>query len=115
MRSSSLPALTRRARNVRRRTRRRVTIVTASLAVGLLAPAGATVGSPVAVAESSSPAGGFALASFTTQLEPVAVVQPGGTAEISTDAREALDGADTAIAAAADVTADVKAAGLDLG
>jgi hypothetical protein len=115
MRSSSLPALTRRARNVRRRTRRRATIVTASLAVGLLATAGATVTSPLAAAEASAPAGGFALASFTTPLEPVAVVEPAGTDEISTGAREALAGADTAIAAAADVTADVKAAGLDLG
>ncbi|MFE7844106.1 lytic transglycosylase domain-containing protein [Microbacterium sp. NPDC057407] len=91
-----------------------MTIATASLAVGLLAT-GAAVSSPVSFAEASAPAGGFALASFTTPNEPVAVVQEDGTDDISTAARDALDGADTVIAAAADVTADVKASGLDLG
>lgn len=91
-----------------------MTIATASLAVGLLAT-GAVISSPVSVAEASAPAGGFALASFTTPVEPVAVVQANGTDEISTAARDALDGADTVIAAAADVTADVTSSGLDLG
>lgn len=71
--------------------------------------------SPVSLAAASTPSGGFALASFSTTVEPVAVVDSGATDAISIAAYDALDGADTAIAAAATVTADVKAAGLDLG
>lgn len=115
MRSSSPIAIDRRARDARRRSRRRTAILSTGLAFGLIATAAATTIPPVSAAEASGSAGGFALASFTMPAEPTAVVAAGATDEISTDASAALEGADAAIDAAAQVTADVKASGLDLG
>ncbi len=115
MRSSSLPALERRARNARRRSRRRTAVLSAGLAFGLIATVVATTAPPISAAEASGPAGGFALASFTMPSAPIAVVQTDGSDEISTQAKGALDEADAAIDAAAQVTADVTASGLDLG
>lgn len=115
MRSSSLQARLRRARTARRRSQRRTAIVATGLVVGLIATAAATTIPPVSSPDASGSAGGFALASFSMPSEPVAVVEADGTDEISTEATEALDGADAAIDAAAQVTADVTASGLDLG
>ncbi len=115
MRSSSLPARLRRARSARRRSQHRTSIVATGLAVGLIVTAAASTVPPVSVAEASGVGGGFALASFTMPAEPVAVIQADGSDEVSSQATEALDAADAAIVAAAQVTADVKASGLDLG
>jgi hypothetical protein len=115
MRSSSLPAQLRHARSARRRSQRRNMILTTGLAVGLIATVAASTVPPISAAEASGPAGGFALASFTMPAEPTAIVTTGGTDEVSTQATAALDAADAAIDAAAQVTADVKDSGLDLG
>ncbi|MCW3492119.1 lytic transglycosylase domain-containing protein [Microbacterium sp. SSM24] len=115
MRSSSPIALDRRARTARRRTRRRSTVLTAGLAFGVIAAVAVSTVPPVSTAEESARTGGFALASFTLPAEPTAIVAAGGTDEISTEATQAMDDADAAIDAAAQVTADVKASGLKLG
>ncbi|MGN8551376.1 UNVERIFIED_CONTAM: lytic transglycosylase domain-containing protein [Microbacterium sp. SLM126] len=115
MRSSSPIALDRRTRIARRRTRRRTTVLTTGLAFGLITAVAVSTVPPVSPAEASAPTGGFALASFTMPAEPTALVVAGGTDEISTQATQALDDADAAIDAAAQVTADTKASGLDLG
>lgn len=114
MRSSSLPARLRHARNARRRSQRRSAIIATGLAVGLIATAAATTVPPISAAEASARSGGFALASFTMPEEPTAVITADGTDEISSDASEAIDDANSAIDAAAQVTADVKKADLKL-
>lgn len=115
MRSSSPIALDRRARSARRRSRRRTAILTTGLAFGLVATFAASTVPPISPAQAAAPTGGFALASFSLPAEPVAVVRTDAADPISTEASDALDGADAAIDAAAQVTADVKASGLDLG
>lgn len=115
MRSSSLPARLRRARNARRRSQRRSAIIATGLAFGLVVTAAATTVPPISAAEASAQTGGFALASFTMPEEPTAIVTVDGTDEISTDATGAIDDANAVIAAAAQVTADVKKADLKLG
>lgn len=115
MRSSSSSARLRRARSARRRQQRRTAIVSAGLAIGLFATAGVATAAPLSQAEAAGADRSFALASFTMPAEPTVAVTTEGSDPISIAAHDALDVADVTIAAAATVTADVKASGLDLG
>lgn len=115
MRSSSLPAALRRARVARRRTRRRSALIATGLAVGMFATATAATVPPISAAEAMGTENGVALASFTMPSEPTAVIQEDGSDPISRAAHSALDDADAAIDAAAQVTADAKGSKLDLG
>ncbi|QKJ18727.1 lytic transglycosylase domain-containing protein [Microbacterium hominis] len=115
MRSNSPDALTRRARRARRRSTRRLAAVAASVAIGLTATVGAATAVPLTSAQAQDSFGSFELASYTTTLEPVAVVSAEGTDDISTAAYAALDATDSAVAAAAQVEEDITASGLDIG
>ncbi len=120
--SSSLPARrTRRlAEQSARRARRRPAILTTGLAVALVgALAFSTV--PAVQAEASSvsdradSALTMTLASFTTSIAATPILTETGTDEGSSDMREALAAADASVAAAATVTSDIQASGLDVG
>jgi hypothetical protein len=112
--TSTIPA--RRARRLAEsRARRRPVIVAGALAFGLLATAGMSMVAPASLAEASGSSPDFALASFTTSVEPVATVTDSGTDKISTAAHRALTDAEIAVTAASAITADIQASGLDLG
>ncbi|MET0861101.1 MAG: lytic transglycosylase domain-containing protein [Microbacterium sp.] len=112
--TSTIPA--RRARRLAEsRARRRPLIIAGALAFGLLATAGATLTAPTSMADAAGTSPAFALASFTSSVEPVATVTDSGTDRISTAARKALSAAQTAITAASTVSTDIQASGLDVG
>jgi hypothetical protein len=103
-----------------RRARRRPTIVSTGLALALVGAVGfATV--PAAHAEAShvSAVGDSALtmtlASFKTPAAEAPIITANGTDTGSTEMRAALAAADASVAAAAKVTADIQASGLDVG
>ena len=110
--TSSLPAR-RILRRAERRLRRRPALISASLAVGLLAAAGLTSTAPASVAAASGTLSNFALASYTVPVD--ATVVPDESDEVSADVAQALADADTALAAAETIAADIAAAGLDIG
>lgn len=117
MLSNASSSPTRRSlRRAERRARRRPAIIATGLALGLVATtAGIATAAPISQAEASGSTHTYALASFTTPLEPVATVTASGTDPISTGVRDALSAADASIAAAQTVTADIAASGLDIG
>ena len=119
---SAVPARrTRRlAEQSARRARRRPTIVSAGLALALVGAVGfATV--PAAQAEASHISAAddtaltMTLASFKTSVAEAPIITANGTDEGSIEMREALAAADASVSAAAQVTADIQASGLDVG
>jgi hypothetical protein len=98
-----------------RRTRRRPAIIATGIAFALVAAAGAGVALPTspAQAQATGSTESFALASYSVPLETTLADATGD--ETSDDAREALVDAKETIAAAATVTTDIKASGLDVG
>lgn len=107
--SSFLPSR-RTLRRATRRIRRRPALVAGALAVGILATAGISTAAPTSLADASGSTPSFALASYTTPLEPAVATAGQGT---PTD--DAVSGAEAAIAAATTVTTDIQASGLDIG
>lgn len=113
MRSTSAPALERHSRQARRRTHRRTALAVSGLAIALLGTVTAASVAPLSAANadaSSSSFGSFALASSTTQIAEIAI-----PVDEDTTVQPALDAADTAIVAAAQITADITESGLDVG
>ncbi|WP_439593390.1 lytic transglycosylase domain-containing protein [Microbacterium sp.] len=94
-----------------RRARRRPAIVAGGLAVGLLATLGVTTAIPVSGAEASG-IGSYVYASYAAPL-PSATSE--AEAAVSEDGETAVTAAETSLAAAASITADITASGLDLG
>ncbi|WP_019178920.1 lytic transglycosylase domain-containing protein [Microbacterium yannicii] len=116
MRSITPSAPARRVRRqAERRSRRRPAIVATGLAFAVLVTAGVTATAPTSQAEAAGSFTNFALASFTTATSQDATGTGIGADAVSSEARRALTAADTTIAAAATVTADITASGLDIG
>lgn len=116
MRSITPPTSARRTlRIAARRTRRRPAIIATGIAFALVAAAGAGVALPTspAQAQATGSTESFALASYSVPLETTLADATGD--ETSDDARDALVAAKETIAAAATVTTDIKASGLDVG
>lgn len=115
MRSLTTSPSDRRARRLaERRTRRRPAIIAAGLAVGLIATAGMTVSAAASQPDASRSSASFALASYSVDPFAAAPADPASD-KITADAATALADADAVIAAAAAVTADIQASGLDIG
>lgn len=111
MRSQTSLLPTRRtARRAERRLRRRPVLVAATLAIGVLATAGFTTAAPTSQAEASGRISDFALASYTT----APIVTP-ATAVAPSSVEKAVADANSAVAAATTVAADIAASGLDVG
>ena len=117
MRSITPPTSARRTlRIAARRTRRRPAIIATGIAFALVAAAGAGVALPTSPAQAqagSSSTESFALASYSVPLETTLADATGD--DTSDDARQALVDAKETIAAAATVTTDITASGLDVG
>ncbi|WP_308221670.1 lytic transglycosylase domain-containing protein [Microbacterium aoyamense] len=94
-----------------RRARRRPAIIIGGLAIGLVATLGVTTAVPVSGAEASG-LGAYVYASYSTPA-------PSATAEAlasdSAEGESAVTTAEASLAAAASITADIAASGLDLG
>lgn len=116
MRSITPSQPARRTRRlVERRARRRPVIVataTAACALTLVGFAGAV---PVSYAEASAATPVIALASFTTPADVAAPPAEAATEAAATEARETIADAAASVAAAESITADIAAAGLDIG
>ncbi|KRA23616.1 16S rRNA pseudouridylate synthase [Microbacterium sp. Root61] len=114
MRSSTSSSSARRDRRLsERRTRRRPAIVAAGLAFGLVAAAGLAVTATASEPSASGTSATFALASYSARTAPMSTLT---TVDKTASATEvALTNAETSIAAAATVTADIQASGLDIG
>jgi hypothetical protein len=109
MRSYTSNSSARRTRReAERRTRRRPAIVASGLALGLIATATLTGTAAASQADVSSVAPTFALASYATPAQPVEEPEV-------VDAQAALSAAETSLAAAAAVTTDIAASGVDIG
>jgi hypothetical protein len=97
-------------RRAERRLRRRPVLLSATLAIGVLATAGFTTATPASQAEAAGALTGFALASYTTSPSVTAEEVPSASA-----ADEAVDAANAAVTAATTVASDIAASGLDVG
>jgi hypothetical protein len=116
MRSHTTTSPDRRARRIAdRRSRRRPAIIAAGLAFGLFASAGMTVTAAASQPEASGRTASFALASFTLPSQVATARADTASDRIAATTRQALTEADAALAAAATVTADIQASGLDIG
>jgi hypothetical protein len=98
-------------RQAERRARRRPAIIAGGLALGVIATAALTGTAPVPQSDASPALASFSLASYQGSAPAITAGPAGEIAE----AREARTAADTALAAAATVTADIAASGLDIG
>lgn len=116
MRSNTSATSARRLRRTaERRARRRPAIIATGLAFALVAAAGVTLTAPMSQASASGAGADFALASFSASATIAPVASTTGTDDIAVAARDALSQASTAMDAAATVTADIQASGLDIG
>jgi hypothetical protein len=107
--TSLLPAR-RTVRRAERRLRRRPVLLSATLAIGVLAAAGFTTATPASQAEASGALTGFALASYSTSPSVAAEEVPSAST-----ADEAVAAAKAAVTAATAVASDIAASGLDVG
>ena len=111
MRSASSSAPT-------RRSRRRSLLVSSALAVALVGSVGfaaVPASQTEARAEASDTALTMTLASFKTSVASTPIITTTGTDEGSSEMRAALAASDASVAAAAAVTSDIQASGLDIG
>jgi len=117
MLSASSPSPARRTRRqADRRTRRRPALLAASVALGAVVAAGMTGTAAAAQPAPARTAPTYALVSYSTPVDATAsaVTTLAGAAS-RTDAQESATQADAAMSAAATVTADIAASGLDVG
>ena len=102
-------------RSAERRTRRRPAIVAGGVAAGVLTVIGFAGAAPVSFAAEADQTSTFALASYSTSALPSVTVAGEPTPPATAEARETLAATEAAVAAAATVTSDVAASGLDVG
>ncbi|MEZ3160482.1 lytic transglycosylase domain-containing protein [Microbacterium sp. BWT-B31] len=107
MRSTSPIAIERRTRQARRRASRRTAFAAAGVAVAMLGTVSIAAVAPLSAATASDRFGTISLASYSTRIAPPVTGAP--------SAEAAIDAAHTSIAAAAQITADIQQAGLDVG
>ncbi|HAQ59952.1 MAG TPA: 16S rRNA pseudouridylate synthase [Microbacterium sp.] len=100
--------------SLKHRTARRSAFFSTAVACALVGSVGLTAASG-AQAEASDASLTMTRASFHTSLTAEPIVTAAGTDEASAEMREALASADVSVAAAATVTADIQASGVDVG
>lgn len=113
MLSASSSSSARRTRRLAdRRTRRRPALVAASVALGVIVAASVTGTATAAQPQAADTTATYQLASYSTDIPTTLGF---GSAATRSVAEQATTDADAAVTAAASVTADIAASGLDIG